>query len=855
MKRGEDDADYREEIQSHLEMLQEKGLDPNEARRQFGNPTRVQEEVRSVHLSPVLESLWQDLRYALRGFRRYPAFALTAIAAIALGMGAATAVFSVTDRILFRPLPYPNQERLVSFGMLAPIEPSGEFMLGPDYVEWRAAQQPFEAMTSWSGVNDCDLSETNPARLRCAQVEASFLPTFGMQPLMGRNFTPGEDRPNGPRVAILSHGLWMSRYGGARDVVGRTMSLDGQSVQIIGVLPADFELPNLGDADVLVPQAMNEAAGRGGGPMVVVRAFARLKAGVSAAQAGQALKPLMQHSLQFVPAPFRKEVSVRVQPLRDRQVGNARNASWILMGAVAAVLLIGCANVASLMLTRTLSRERELAVRVALGGGRWRLIRQSLAEGVMLSLAAGVAGCLLAGLLLRWFIAIAPAGIPRLKQATLDWRVLGFAFLVSIACGLVFGVAGALRTPRPASLIGWRGTTAPQRGLHAALVIGQIGISIMLLTGAGLLMRSLWNLQNRETGMQPDNLLVAPLVLPQQTTSAQRKAFFEELESELRRLPGVTAVAVSDTAPPSGRVQAMIYSLIEVEGRPRAPEGTGGMVAWRAVTPGYFGALGIPIVEGRAFTEEDRRPGPSTMILGRRLARRLFPTGTAVGARIRVGRVDHWYTVVGVVGDAINNGLTGPHDPEYYMIRRHDPPEAQRRATLLVRSPLDGTGMARAIREQIARMNPALPVDVQPMRQRLGELAERPRFQAMLFGLFAAIGLALAAIGLFGVLSYLVAQQRREIGVRMALGATSGNVTRIVVGQALRWLLAGGALGLAGAYYGTRLLGSFLVDVPERDPWSMSAGFALLGVAALLAAWLPSRRAAAVDPVVVLRED
>jgi len=795
------------------------------------------------------ESFLQDVRFALRSLVRQPVFACTAIVVIALGMGASTAVFSVVDRILFRQLPYAHPERLVSFGFTAPIQ-QGEFMLGPDYAEWRTAQTPFEAVTSWSGVNECDLNDTNPVRLICARVESNFLPTLGIQPVLGRNFTAEEDLPNAPRAALLSHALWTGRFQASRSIIGQTVVIDGQRVRIAGVLPSGFELPSLDHADLLLPQAVAMTAARGPGMTVpVLWAFARLKTGVSVAQAGKALAPLLQRSLQFVPAGFRKEVSLRVRTLRDRQFQNARTAAWVLLGAVLSVLLIGCANVASLLVARSLSRNRELAVRAALGGGRWRLIRQTLTESLVLSLAAGAAGCVLATALLDWFVRIAPEGIPKLREATLDPRVLAFAFLLSVGCGLVFGLAAAVRNPSPSSLTGGRATGSPRRLLYAGLVTGQIGASLVLLHGAALLTGTLWQLENRESGMQPESVLLASLTLAQRTSPAARHEFFRQVETNLTGLPGLTAFAISDSVPPSGPAREMIYSLMHVEARPPAPQGTGGMVTWRIVTPTYFNALGIPIRLGRGFTEQDRMPGPPVMILSQTLARRLFPGSGAVGTKIRVGGGGEWHQVVGVAADVMNNS-------EYYVVRKLLPsPEAPRRATLIFRTPLDQTAMAAAIRTGIAKLDPMLPVTVEPMSRRFRELTGRPRFNAMLLGLFAWMGLLLAAVGIYGVLSFLVAQRRREIGVRMALGATSSSIQRLVLGQAMRWIAAGTILGCAGAYAASRYLQTLLLDVPGRHPLSLAIAVAIVMAIGLTAAWLPGRRAAQMDPATTLRMD
>ncbi|MGH9630913.1 MAG: ADOP family duplicated permease, partial [Bryobacteraceae bacterium] len=589
-----------------------------------------------MNVNRFFETAGRDLRYAVRGLLRNPGFALTAIIAIALGIGATTAVFSVVDRILFRSLPYPDDDRLVSVGMAAPIE-QHEFTLGTDYLEWRARQTPFEAFTSWSGITDCDLTEQEPLRLSCAQVESTFLPTLGIQPAAGRNFTREDDAPNAPKTVLLSYGIWQSRFAGDHEAIGRTISLDGQPARIVGVLPPEFEFPTLARVDLLVPQALDEAAQRRPHTGRLLRTIARLKPGVSIERAAAELQPLFQESLKWVPPQFRKEVKLRVRSLRDRQVQDARVASWVLLGAVGAVLLIACANVANLMLARATKRQRELAVRVALGAGRMRLMRQTLTESLLLGLIGGAAGCALAYALLQLFVSIAPDGIPRLQQASLDGRVLLFTLAAALAAGLAFGLAPALENPRAGALAGWRSVGDSRHMFRQVLITAQIAVSLVLLTAASLLLRSLWNLQNTSLGMEAESVLTAGIVLGQQRYSqpAQRMAFFGELEERLERMPGVTAVALSDSLPPSGATRTMIYSLIEVEGRPRPPEGTGGMVVWRAVTPDYFAALGIPILRGRGFEERDRAGAENPVLLSVSLARRLFPNDNPVGKRIR----------------------------------------------------------------------------------------------------------------------------------------------------------------------------------------------------------------------------
>ena len=554
-------------------------------------------------------------------------FTLAAILTMALGTGAGTAVFSVVDRILFRSLPYPAGDRLASFGILAPIVPQ-EFILAYDYMDWRASQAPFESLGSWAGVRDCDLTDTNPVRLRCAQVDSALLPTLGIHPLAGRNFTSQEDRPNAPKAALISSGLWKSRFAGDPGVLGKSVSLDGQSTTILGVLPPDFEMPTLAPVDVLVPLSLDEAEQRTRRTAIVLFSVGRLKPGVTAAQARQALQPLFQESLRFVPPQFRKDVDLRVRPLRDRQIQEARLASWVLLASALAVLAIACANLANLLLARAATRQREFAVRAALGAGRWRLIRQTLTESLLLAVTGGAAGCALAFLMLRLFVRIGPEGIPRLQQAGVDLRVLLFTLAVSLVSGVLFGIVPALQNPRAETLAGWHTHWFRRQLFRQILIAAQMCVSLILLTGAGLLVRSLWNLQNQPLGMRTENVLTAEVALgPRSYPDASRRlAFFEELEARLRRIPGVTELALTSSLPPAGNAMAStLYGAIDVEGRPQFMDGTGGSVVWRSVTPRYFAALRIPILRGREFREEDREPNQNAIILSDALARRMFP--------------------------------------------------------------------------------------------------------------------------------------------------------------------------------------------------------------------------------------
>ena len=857
------EREMNEELRFHIEQQTAAniatGITPEEARRQarwqLGAVEGLKEDCREQRRGFWLETLWADIRYSLRVLRKNPIFASIVILTLALGIGSTSAVFSVVDRILFRSLPYPQDDRLVSFGYIAPIEPR-EFLGAMDYLDWRKGDTVFAQTASMvPGATDCDLTEQNPVRMSCAQVESTFLPTFGIRPIFGRNFSRDEDKPHAPRVALISYGLWRSRYGGAPSIVGRSISLDGQPTRIIGVLPSNFEMPTLTRADLVVPEALDAAGLRRDGPQPILRAFARLKPGVTIAQAAAALEPLFEQSLGFVPPMFRNEVHVSVRSLRDRQVHDAKLASWVLLAAVFAVLLLACTNVASLLLARAAIRRREIAVRAALGASPARLVRQALTESLVLGLVGGAIGCFVSYALLRLFISIAPQGIPRIEQSRIDFRVLLFTLGIALVSGLLFGLAPAWRLPEPEILSGKETQPISRSLLRQFLVTAQIAVSLVLLTGAGLLLRSLWNVENVPLGMDVQKVVTAQVTLPQYRypQKPQQEAFFTQLETRLGRIPGVEAIALSDSLPPLDRQANTIYSNIEVAGRPREAQGTGGMVAFEWVTRSYFSALGIPIVEGRAFRDSDLLPGENAVILSDALARRLFPNDDAVGKSMRFGLNGPWRVIVGVVTDVKNNGLEMRPDPQFYLPWKNDPDEFFERAHVIIRTPVDADTMAKWMRSEVASVDPAQPVTIETMKQRVSKLADRPRFNAVLLSLFALMGICLAAIGMYGVVGFLVAQRTREIGVRMALGANPRDVLKLVLGHVARWTAVGALVGLTASWFVTRLLRSLLFQIGAHDPWLFGLAVAALVAVAFLAAWIPARRAMRVDPMVALR--
>jgi putative ABC transport system permease protein len=851
-----------EELQFHLDQSIQAnlaaGMSPMEARRQalldFGGVESSREETYRQRPGWYFETLLQDARYALRGFRRNPVFALTAVATLALGIGATTAVFSVVDRILFRPLPYAHDDRLVSVGLVAPIVPE-EFMLGGSYYVWRDNQKPFEALTSETGVSECDLTEQNPARLSCASVEASFLPTLGIAPLIGRNFSPEEDRPNGPKVALISWNLWKSHYGSDSNVLNRLIDIDGVKTRVVGVLPRDFEMPALEAADLVVPQALDEAAERKSAPDSVMFAFARLKPGITSEQAQAALDPVFQYSLSLAPPGFRKEVHLRVRSVRDRQMHDVRLTAWLLLGSVFAVLLIACGNVASLMLARNTARERELAVRTALGASRARLARQTLTEALLLSFAGAIAGAAFAEALVHLFIAIAPAGIPFLANTELDLRIAILTVALAILCGGFFGILAAFHRPRTIALAARSPNSAARAWMRRSLVVVQIALSMVLLSASALLLRSFWNLERQDLGMNTRSIVTASITLGREhyDTAPKQMQFFAQAQAALRRLPGVATVAVTDSLPPSGWHGESILNNIAVSGKTRESAGTGGMVAWRSVTPEYFRALNIPIVQGQNFTDVQQSSTGHFVILSKLLAARLFPGEDSVGQTIRPGPNDPFYTVVGVAANVKNGGLTGSDEPEYYRLRRNNPEDWGRTSVLILQTSSSPEALGPWIRSQIAAIDPTVPVELEPLSHRVSQLADRPRFETALLSFFALTGLAMAVIGLYGVIAFLAAQRTQEIGVRMALGASRASVLGLIAREGLRLVLIGGLVGIASSMALTQFLKSLLFSVSPRDPATFVGVALLLAFVALVATLVPARAAMRVDPVVALR--
>jgi putative ABC transport system permease protein len=857
-------GDLDAELQFHLERsVQAKiadGITPEEARRraliEFGGFERTREQCHEQRPGWWVGTVLQDLRYALRGFRRNPLFTATIIATLGLGIGVTTAVFSVVDPILFRSLPYAHADRLVSVGLVAPIIQQ-EFMLGGSYYDWREQQTPFTSLTSETGASSCDLTQEQPLRLSCASVESTFLPTLGISPVLGRNFTAAEDRPNAPKVALLSNGLWKRRFGASSGILDKTITLDGRETRVIGILPADFEMPTLEAADVVIPQALDEARERKVGSGSVLYSFARLKPGMNIEQAKSALQPLFNYSLSLAPAAFRSEVHLRVRSLRDRQMHDVRLMAWVLLGAVLAVLLISCANVAGLLVVRGASRERELAVRSALGASRGRLTRQFLTEALLLSAAGAAVGCAVAEVLLRFFLAMAPQDLPFLRTVHLDVRIILITILVSLLCGILFGVASAWQRPRSQALAGRSAMAVAKTTLRRWLVVSQLSISTVLLAAAMLLSRSFLNLESQSLGIQTQSLLTTSITLGQKNyPSAERQmAFFQQVEARLRQLPSAV-VALSDTLPPGGNHQDHIYAAMAVAGKPLPSGPTGGRVTWRWVSPEYFRTLNIPLLKGRGFSEEELSSAGRFVVLSKLLADRLFSGEDPIGRQIQMPKsTGPFFTVVGVAQNVKNGGLAGEDEPEYYRLRRNRAEDWDGTSAILLKTPLPTQAASQWLRAAISAVDPTTPFTIETMRQRVGEFAQGPRFVTALVLFFAASGLLLAVIGLYGVISFAAAQRTQEIGLRMALGASRLDILRLITWEGARLTLLGGLVGVCAALGVSQLLKSLLFNVGPHDAFSFLAVAVLLTFVALVASLLPGRTAMRVDPSVALRSE
>jgi len=810
-------------------------------------------------MPPAMDTLRQDLVYALRRLCQTPGFTLVAVATLALGIGANSAIFSVVNAVLLRPLPYDEPDRLVRVWQTWKGKDAGVYS-PPNFLDTAAAASSFEGMAAADGGGVTLTDAGAPVRLEAASVSASFFDVLRVRPALGRAFTAEENDPGRSKVAVLGHSLWRDRLGADPSVVGRSIVLDREPHVVVGVAPQGFAFPE--GTQIWRPLEYDErfrTKSRGAWYLTVI---GRLRPGATVASAGHEVAAIAAGLARQHPD-ANEGVGAAVVPLHTSLVGDVRTALLLLLGAVGLVLLIACVNVANLLLARVAARETEIAIRTALGAGRGRLLRQLLTESVLLGAIGGAAGVALAALSLDTLLALQPQGVPRLGEVGIDRTVLAFAAALSLATGLLFGVFPSLQMTRRATaqalregsrgLLGGRG-----HRLRGSLVVGQIALAMMLLAGAGLLVRSFARLRAVDPGFRRESALTFRISLPETAYAedSRRTWFHDELQGRLGALPGVLSVGGVTGLPLSG-VQFDIS--FEVEGRPPLPPAQQPSMETRVATPGYFATMGIPVGRGRGFEAADDGHAPQVVLLSEAAVRRYFPGEDPLGKVLKIGmgrgegKRRAGGEVVGIVGDVKELGLADEYPPEVYVAYAQYPTGSM---DVVVRTAVSPRSLARSVESVVAGLDPQLPVArLATLDEVVARSISEPRFYVVLLGAFAGTALLLAALGIFGVMSFAVVQRSREIGIRVALGADPREVLRMVLGQALVLAGIGVAAGLLGALALSRAIAGLLFDLSPTDPATLASMAAALALVAVVASYLPARRAMRVDPMVVLRSE
>jgi putative ABC transport system permease protein len=804
-----------------------------------------------------MDTLWQDLRFSFRMLWKSPGFALVAILALAIGIGANTAIFSVVNAVLLKPLPYKDPNRLVIMWEKAATQDTSVSYL--NFQDWRDQNQSFESITAFRR-DSFNLTGTGePERLAGRLASASFFSTLGAKLFKGTDFPAAEDRVGGQKVVILGYGFWQRRFGGDEAIVGKQLTLNNQSYTVIGITAPDFRFGSDTDIYTLIGQSEDQCfTSRGCHPGIYV--IGRLKPGVALEQGRADMDAIMGRLGQQFPD-TNTDRRIHIESLYDNTVQDVRPALFVLLGAVGFVLLIACANVANLLLARSAVRQKEIAIRTALGASRWRVVRQLLTESVVLGIAGGVLGLMLA---LWWTDALktlVPGDIPRFKEVGIDTRVLAFTIIVSVLTGIIFGLIPALQASKPdlneALKEGDRGSTGSRHRVRSALVVAEIAIALVLLIGAGLMVKSIWRLQNVPTGFETRNLLTMQLSYSAKKDDTQRaRNFLAELEEKVKAIPGVESAAFSNGLPFLGAPEDSLW----VKGRPRAKPQDEMMSVEYVVSPDYFRTLGLELKRGRLINEQDRVGSPLVAVIDESFAQKYFPNEDPIGKYLENGNDMKDVEIVGIVGHVKHYGLDGevPVDPQYYLALRQIPDDLVvpivKRIGLSVRTSGDPLTVVPAIRQQVLSIDSNQPVfNVRSMEQVIAETIAPRRFAMLLMAIFAVVALLLASVGIYGVMSYSVTQRTHEIGIRMALGASARDVLKMVVGQGMLLVLIGVACGLLGALLVTRVMTSLLFGVSATDPLTFVGISLLLALVAFLACYLPARRATRVDPMTALR--
>ena len=800
--------------------------------------------------------MFQDVRYAFRVLKK-PAFTAVAVITLALGIGANTAIFSLVNAVLLRALPFRDPERLVSI-----VKPAGAGLpglAGYQYLAWKEKSTSFDGVAAYTDNNFNLIGLGEPERISCAQVSASLFPTLGVQPLRGRTFLPEEDRPGQNQVAVVSEGFWQRRYGRNDALVGSTLQLNDKTYTVVGIMPASFRFP--GNFEIWLPLALDPVRETQGDWFTLLEVIGRVKPQLSLEQTHAELNLLSrQASAHFKEAP--PDETVETQPLHQQLVTGVRLTLLVLWGAVALVMLLACANVANLMLSRTVSRQREMAVRAAVGASRWQLIRQLLAESLVLGLAGGAIGLLLAVWGTRAIASLVPEGfassVHDLNAIGLDWRVFGFTLALSLLTGIVFGLVPALTGSRPDLLRALRdggGRSLMSFGLRSMrgwLVVTELALALILLLGAGLLVRSFKQLTAVDLGFDRENVLTARVNLPRSVygSETQTTSFYQQLFERLKSLPGVTSSGAINHTPLSG---FGIIAFTEIEGNPPLDREKDAPLGIGSVSPDYFKTMKIPLLSGRVYDERDRADGAKVAVVNQAFVRRFFPTGDALGKRVSFGcKESLCRTIVGVVGNVKQESITVDVSPEIYLPFSQMPMNSM---TLFLRTnggnPAD---LARAVRSEVLAIDKNQPIfDVKTLDQRVMETVAASRSVMFLFSGFALLAMVLAVVGIYGIISYSVSQRTREIGIRMALGARAADVLRMVLKNGMTLVLAGIVIGVGGALALTRFLATLLFGVTPTDTLTFVVVSAVLIAVALIACLVPARRATKVNPLEALR--
>jgi putative ABC transport system permease protein len=799
-----------------------------------------------------MNTLLQDVRYGVRMLLKNPGFTVVAVIALALGIGANAAIFSVVNTVLLRPLPYTDPNRLMIVEENKPPQFSSFSASPGNFIDWQKQNTVFERLAAVGGTAYNLVGEgAEPERLRGARVSAGLFEILGALPAHGSTFLEEQDQPGHEFVVILSDGLWKRRFAADPNVIGQTITLSSNIYTVVGVMPPSFGYPDR-ETELWTPIAFSarQAQQHGAHYLDVI---GRLKPGATEEQARTELSAIAARLAQQYPD-SNAGWGINLYPMQGGDVRDIRTALFVLLGAVALVLLIACANVANLLLARASARQREIAIRTALGASRWRVARQLLTESILLALVGGGVGLLLAQWGLGALLSLAPPELPRVKDVTLDARVLGFTLLVTVLTGVIFGLVPALRASRPnmneTLKEGGRGTTGGHHRVRGALVVTEVALALLLLVGAGLLIRSFYRLQQVNPGFNTRNALAVTVSLPGKKYSKddQQSAFFSELIGKVSALPGVSSVGATQALP----IQGDFLLGFSIQGRPPDAPGEDHSTNYYAVSSDYFKAMGIPLVRGRVFTEQDRKDAPRVAVINEEMARKFFPDEDPIGKRINVTMGPETFReIVGIVGDVKQYGLAQPTTLQTYEPYLQAPFSGM---TLVVRAEGSLAPLAGAIRSQVLAIDKEQPISrTRPLEQIVSESVAKQQFLMLLLGIFAAAALILAAVGLYGVMSYSVTQRTHEIGIRAALGAQQKDVLKLVVGQGMVLALTGVGIGLGAAFALTRVMATLLFGVSATDPLTFVAIPAILAGVALAACFVPARRATKVDPMIALR--